>query len=268
MIRLIVLDLDQTVMGSDLTISPRVKTAISRAQARGIMLTLATGREARLAARFAGELGITAPIICAQGGCIYDPQTDQVLHEVRLPRAVLPAVVASATRYGWNIHFETADRLYFPPASRHPEAIFELLRYSNWARVGDLLQDMPEEPHKFIVTLDRLEDRERVLREMRESLGGQVTAVPSHPHLIEGVPAGVNKAHGLAWLGRHLGFGREEAMAIGDSESDIPMLEWAEIGVAMGNSSPAVKAVAAWVAPTLAEDGAAVAIERFALLGE
>jgi hydroxymethylpyrimidine pyrophosphatase-like HAD family hydrolase len=43
MIRLIVLDLDQTVMGSDLTISPRVKTAIRQAQARGIVLTLATG---------------------------------------------------------------------------------------------------------------------------------------------------------------------------------------------------------------------------------
>jgi hypothetical protein len=52
-------------------------------------------------------------------------------------------------------------------------------------------------------------------------------------------------------------------MAIGDQGNDVSMISWAGLGVAMGNSSPAAKAVAAWVAPPLSQNGAAVAIERF-----
>ena len=54
-------------------------------------------------------------------------------------------------------------------------------------------------------------------------------------------------------------------MAVGDQDNDVPMITWAGVGVAMGNSSPAAKAAADWVAPPLAEDGAAAAIERFVL---
>lgn len=263
MIRLIALDLDQTVIGNDLEVSPRVRQAIAQARRGGAVITIATGREARLAARFARELGITSPIICAQGGCIYDLTAEEVLHEVRLPAASIQKILESARAHGWNIHFETADQLYFPSESNHPEALFELLRYSNWVRVGDLLRDMPELPYKVLITLNRVEDRARVLAEMRDNLGADLTAVPSHPHLIEGVPAGVNKAHGVGWLAGHLGIAQQDTLAIGDSEADIPMLEWAGVGVAMGNAAPSVKAIADWIAPSLERDGAAVAIEKF-----
>jgi Cof subfamily protein (haloacid dehalogenase superfamily) len=265
MIRLVAVDLDQTLFGSDLTVSPRVQGTITQAQNRGILMTIATGREARLATRFARELNLAAPIICAQGGCIYDHVQDRVLHDVRLPQEVLPGILESARQHGWNIHFETADRLYFPKDSKHPEGLFELVRYSNWVRVGDLLRDMPEPPSKLIVTVERVEDRPRVLEEMQKTLGSQLAIVPSHPHLVEGLPAGVNKGHGLAWLAGHLSVRQSEVMAIGDSEADIPMIEWAGVGVAMGNASEPAKAAANWVAPSLNEDGAAIAIERFAL---
>jgi Cof subfamily protein (haloacid dehalogenase superfamily) len=263
MLRLIALDLDQTILGHDLAFSRRVHAAITRAMAGGVAVTIATGREARLAARFARELGLTAPIICAQGGCIYDHVHDRVLQDTRLAREMIPGILQAAERYGWNTHFEMSDQLYFPRESNHPPVLFELLRYSSWVRVGDLLRDMPEPPHKVIVTLPQPEDRARIMREMEEAFGGELTIVPSHPHLVEGLPAGVNKGHGLAWLARHLGVAREETMAVGDSDADIPMVEWAGVGVAMGNGTPDVKAVADWIAPPLDEEGAAVAIERF-----
>ena len=267
MIRLIALDLDQTVFGSDLAVSPRVQRVIGRAQNAGVRVTIATGREMALARRFARELNITTPIISAQGGCIYDQVHDRMLHEVRLAPESLPRILDAAKRRGWNIHFETSDRLYFPRESSHPPVLFELLRYSNWVRVGDLLRDMPEPPHKLIVTLDRPEDRARMVAEMEAELGREVTIVPSHPHLVEGLPEGVNKGHGLAWLAEHLGVARAEVMAIGDSEADVPMIEWAGVGVAMGDGSAAAKAAADWVAPPLAEDGAAVAMEKFGSFG-
>ncbi len=268
MIRLIALDLDQTLFGSDLVASPRVSAAIARAQAADVIVTIATGREARLATRFANELNLKAPIICAQGGCIYDHVRNQVLREVRLSRDILPRILESAQRYGWNIHFELSDRLYFPRESRHPAALFELLRYSNCVRVGDLLKDMPEPPHKLIVTLVQTADRGRIMNEMLSAFGDALTVVASHPHLVEGLPAGVDKGTGLAWLAGHLRVSQPEVMAIGDSEADVAMLRWAGLGIAMGNAAAPAKAVAKWVAPPLEEDGAAVAIERYILSDE
>jgi hypothetical protein len=124
---------------------------------------------------------------------------------------------------------------------------------------------MPEPPHKLIVTLLQPEDRTRVVGEMQQALGGVLTIVVSHPYLVEGLPAGMDKGHGLAWLANHLHVSQSEILAIGDSDADVPMIEWAGVGVAMGNGTPAAKAAADWVAPTLAEDGAAAAIQRFCL---
>ncbi len=263
MIRLISLDLDQTTFGADLVVSRRVQDSIAQALRRELVVTIATGREARLAAKFARELNLNAPIICAQGSCIYDPVSEKVVRDVRLPPEVLPKILDAATRYHWNIHFETAERLYFPKQSHHPPLLFELLRYSKWARVGDLLRDMPESPNKVIVTHEETTDRQRIVTEMEDSLGREITIVPSHPHLVEGLPKGVDKGRGLAWLADYLGIAQTEVLAIGDSEADIPMLAWAGIGVAMGNGSQACKAAADWIAPSVEEDGVAVALERF-----
>jgi Cof subfamily protein (haloacid dehalogenase superfamily) len=264
MMKLIALDLDQTLFGTDLVVAPEVRSAIERALADGVLITIATGREAPLAAKFARELNVTIPIVCAQGGCIYDHVHDAVLHEVRLNPELLPRILDAAKRFRWNIHFETSDRLYFPPESRHPPVLFELLRHSNWVRVGDLLRGMPAAPHKVIVTLDEPAERGRIVAEMQEALGDSLSIVPSHPHLVEGLPAGVDKGHGLAWLAQHLGIPREQVMAIGDSEADVPLIKWAGVGVAMGNGSSAAKAAADWIAPTLEEHGVAAAIAKFA----
>lgn len=263
MIRLVALDLDQTLFGPDLIISQRVRDTVRRVVEGGVWVTLATGREAKLAARFAGELGLSTPVIAAQGGCIYDHLSDRVLHDVRLPAEVLPYILEGAKRYAWHIHFEMFDRLFFPAHSNHPEALFELLRYSNWARVGNLLTDMPEPPHKLIVTLDDPADRGRVLAELKGVMGGRMSFVASHPHLVEGLPPGVGKHHGLAWLAGNLGLGAAAVMAVGDSDADVPMLRWAGVGVAMGNAPPSVQAVATWVAPSVEEDGVAAALDRF-----
>ncbi|HSA08981.1 MAG TPA: Cof-type HAD-IIB family hydrolase [Candidatus Paceibacterota bacterium] len=264
-IRLIALDLDQTVFGNDLVVRPRLQGVLARVRSLGTAITIATGRDVKLTSRFAREMNVTAPIICVQGGCIYDHAREQVLRDVRLKPELLPRIVEAADRYGWSIHFEAFDRNYLPAKSSHPPRFFELLRYSNWVRVGNLLRDMPEPPHKFIVTLPRPEDRARIVAEMQEALGHDATIVPSHPHLVEGLPAGVNKGHSLAWLAGHLAVAQDEVLAIGDSDADVPMIKWAGVGVAMGNGSAAAKGAADWVAPTLEEDGAAAAIERFCL---
>ncbi len=267
-IRLIGLDLDQTLIGRDLTLSARVKAAVAAAMARGIAVAIVTGRGPSPTDQFAAALHLTAPLICFQGGLVYDYLARRVLHERRLDPAVIPVVVRLAETHGWNLQFETPAMIYLPRVSNHPEELLSLMRVAAWQRVDDLVTDMPETPHKFILSVHDPAERDALVLELRRRLGEAgvtLTVVASHPILIEGLPAGLTKAVGLAWLAEHLDVPREAVLAVGDNDNDAPMLEWAGVGVAMGDASPLARAAADWVAPGVEQDGAAVAIEKFAL---
>ncbi len=267
-IRLAALDLDHTLVGSDLVLRPRVKTAVARALARGVAVTIATGRGAGITSRYAAELGLTAPIICFQGGLVYDYLAKRVLHEVRLDPAVIPIVADMAERHGWNLQFETTTMSYLPRVSSHPQELLDLLRLAGWTRVDNFATDLPETPHKFILTVNDPAQRDELAAELGARLaeaGLNLTVVPSHPILVEGIPAGLSKATGLAWLADYLGVARAAVLAVGDHDNDAPMLAWAGVGVAMSGGSPAALAAANWVAPGVADDGVAVALEKYVL---
>jgi Cof subfamily protein (haloacid dehalogenase superfamily) len=267
-IRLAALDLDNTLVGTDLALRPRVKAAVAQALQRGVAVTIATGRGPGITARYAAELGLTAPLICFQGGLVYDYQARRVLHETRLDPAVIPVVAKLAETHGWNLQFETPNMSYLPRESQHPEELLALLRLAEWCRVDDFTTDLPETPHKFILTVRDPAERDKLAVELRERLaeaGLDLSVVPSHPILVEGLPPGLSKATGLAWLAEHYQVPRESVLAVGDNDNDVPMLEWAGVGVAMGNASPAARAVADWIAPGVDKDGAAVALEKYIL---
>jgi Cof subfamily protein (haloacid dehalogenase superfamily) len=265
MYRLIAFDLDQTLIGNDLTISPRVQQAVAQAIGRGVYVSIITGREAAITSRFARQLDLNAPIVCAQGGCIYDFRREQILHDERLPEEILPKVVQAAKDYGWNLSFELFDKMYLPSGSNHPQEFLDLLPDEHMTRVDDLLGDLPDLPRKLLVTLNDPADRQRILAEMRAALGEAIHIVPTHPYLVEGLPCGVDKGRGLAWLADYFHIPQAEVIAVGDNDNDIPMIEWAGMGVAMGHASPGALAVADWVAPDLEHDGAAVVIEKYIL---
>ena len=77
---------------------------------------------------------------------------------------------------------------------------------------------------------------------------------------------GVTKAHAIDRLLAHLGANRQDTVAFGDAAVDIPMLEYCAVGVAMGNGSEGIKAMAGIVAGDVEEDGLARAFERLGLM--
>jgi HAD superfamily hydrolase (TIGR01484 family) len=176
--------------------------------------------------------------------------------------------VRLAETHGWNLQFETPSMIYLPRESNHPEELLALMRVAPWQRVDNLATDLPEVPHKFILSVHDPAERDALVGELRDRLGEAgvtLTVVASHPILIEGLPPGLNKAVGLGWLAEHLGVPRAAVLAVGDNDNDAPMLAWAGLGVAMGQASPEARAAADWIAPTVEADGAAVALEKFVL---
>ena len=96
MYKLAAFDLDNTLVGRDLTLAPRVKAAVAAALARGVIVTIATGRGPSPTDQFAAELGLNAPLICFQGGIVYDSRGGRILHETRLDPAVVPFITRLA----------------------------------------------------------------------------------------------------------------------------------------------------------------------------
>ena len=120
------------------------------------------------------------------------------------------------------------------------------------------------EPVKFIIVAEEPE-ADLIEKEMRDRFEGRMEVMRSHVLFVEGNPLGVSKGDALRRLAAHLSIPQAQVMAVGDQGNDAPMIDWAGVGVAMGDGSAAAKAVADWIAPPLEEDGAAVAIERFVL---
>jgi Cof subfamily protein (haloacid dehalogenase superfamily) len=262
-IKLIVCDLDGTLIGKDLDFTPRLSEAVQHAQARNITVTIATGRGFPATRHFANRLGVTAPLICYQGAQIRTLD-GKVLHESTLSRTHLPPVIAHCQVGGWELAVYWNDEIY------QTTSMYNQDYYDRWFslpihRVDDLMTALPGDPCKFIAIAPTKEKADQLERQIRGLAADQFQVMRSHAWFVEGLAAGVSKGDGVARLARQLDIGQEQVMAIGDSGNDASMVEWAGLGVAMGDASPDVKAVAQVVAPLQAENGAAWAIEQYAL---
>jgi Cof subfamily protein (haloacid dehalogenase superfamily) len=260
---LIAVDLDGTMFGDDLTPSPRVMRAVAGAQAAGVRVTIATGRMFAATQPWAARFGIDTPVVCYQGAMVRHPVTGHTIEHLRIPLEAARRALEAIAPYGVHVNVYVDDTLY--AAADTPEG----RRYASMSNVevhvvGDLLAFLREAPTKIVVVSSE-EMTLRLVSELTPVLDGTVHVTRSYPIFTEISGTSISKASGLATLCRHLGIPRERVMAVGDNLNDLEMVEWAGLGVAMGNGAPELKAVAGVVAPTLAEDGAAWAIEHLAL---
>jgi Cof subfamily protein (haloacid dehalogenase superfamily) len=130
--------------------------------------------------------------------------------------------------------------------------------------VEDLAGWLSQPPIKFLF-LEQEDAIPELVRDMQAQFDGRLQVVRSWDRLIEATGPGASKGDALARLAAHLGTSQSRTMAVGDQDNDLSMIAWAGLGVAMGNASPAAKAAADVIAPSLEADGAAWAIERYVL---
>ena len=264
-VRLIAFDLDGTLIGAgENRVNPVVRDAIRRAAARGVMITLATGRPFSFSRSVAAGLGLTAPLICYQGGAVQG-MDGRLLRNVTFSGQILAPALALARRRRWQAYLEGGGRLYLESGITYDEALFAFQPLP--VRHVTDLASMDSAPSQFSVYVPGGVIEAQVA-ELQASLGSAATVMRTHPQIINAIPAGVSKGGALAWLAERLGVPRAAVMAVGDSDNDVSMVSWAGVGVAMGGSRASVLQVANWVAPSLEEHGAAATLERFVLSGD
>ena len=174
--------------------------------------------------------------------------------------------MAWASPYQWHAVLYTQGEA-FATRRAHPPLFYDILSHERIVWIDSLAAVLGRRQAVKLIFIDDAPTADTVEHEMRARFEGRMAVVRSHRSVVEASPLGVSKGDGLRRLADHLAISRAQTMAIGDQDNDVSMVAWAGIGVAMGDGSPAARAAADWVAPPLAEDGAAVAIERFVLSG-
>ena len=270
-IRLIALDIDGTLVGEDQVIGDRTMAAVAEATRRGIAVSLVTGRMATSAVPFADALGLTGPLVAQQGAMVRAMPAPGSRRPGRLlyHRPLTPHVTLDIVRWCMDRelipHFNHLEWMIVGAAEERME------EYRHF--VGDRLRIVPDvivraaRPVTKVVAIGEGNHSLDVLDEGRAHFAGRAEVTLSHPRFLEFLAPGVSKGLGVRWLARRLGIPLAQCLAIGDQYNDLEMIVEVGHGVAMPSAPAAVQAAARFVAPAVAEEGAAQMIERIAFDG-
>ena len=267
-IRLVASDLDGTLLRPDETVSERTREAIMAVRRAGITLVLVTGRPPRALAPIAARIGVGGIAICANGAVVWDLDAgtmvdvtplaaDLAAGLVRELREAIPGVLfAVELEHGFGREAGWTDGTG-PPRPRLVE------RETPEVLEADALEMVTGPVVKLLVRHPTLPFPE-VARRARQAVGEHAVVTWAGTRLLEISAAGVTKAWALERLCARLGVRRQEVLALGDMENDLPMLAWAGHSVAVANAQPDVLDAADEVTASNLDDGVALVLERLA----
>ena len=270
-IRIILLDLDGTLLTHDKQLSPGNRAALERAVAMGIWIVPSTGRFYQGMPAVVRELPFVRYAVTINGAQVYDGKEDAVLHRAEIAPAAaervfdrldtLP-VIYDCFLDGWGYmdarHYAQIDRFIADP--RVNRMVKDLRRPVEDFRAFIRRENRPlQKIQMFFRDLDRRREALEVLpRDLPD-----MAVTSSISNNIEINDKAATKGEALRFLCRHLGVDVRDTMAFGDGSNDMTMIQAAGIGVAMANADPALRAAADFVTDTNDADGVAKAIARF-----
>lgn len=267
-IKLITIDIDDTLVNTAKQVTPRVKAALQEATAQGVKVVLTTGRPLPGVQEYLNELGLNHQddqyAITYNGGVVQTTNGEE-LGGKELAYSDYLRLREVADELGAYLQVETIDAAYTSAKE---------INY--WASRENFLIKMP----LIIKPVDEMDPNDHYVKFMfigdeadidswRDALPADVKEayyiVKSTPQHLEFMHKDATKGSGLLTLVAKLGIDRSETMALGDQQNDVTMIEAAGLGVAMGNAVPEVKAVADVETTTQNTDGVGVAVEKWVL---
>lgn len=275
--KLLCLDMDGTVLNDEKKVSEENLKAIKKAHALGIKIAICTGRLFANARVYADMFGIEAPIIASNGAYIRDKGSDDVIYKCVLGKEKASTLYSIVEKYGFVMFFNECDavisskkfdddkNIYVKMNKELPEDRRVKLLYTE-----DMMETIRSEGDEILKCIcidenaiktknyEKLQDaREKVLK-----VGGFEIA-SSFRNNFEVMCKGVSKGRAAKVLADFYGISKHEVMCIGDNENDLSMIEYAGMGVAMGNAEESVKKVANYITSTNNNSGVAKAINKF-----
>ena len=264
MYSVLAVDLDDTLLVDNKTISPRTMAALGEWHLSGRRIVIATGRPPR-ATRIIPPILHAFPWICYNGAWI--ELHNNVLFQIAIPvddaRQIVAAIQKAAP--DCRLGVEIADQLYINREVEWPGAHL----------VSDVLAHTDRPAAKILASLAELDAAQPTAangQEMTAKLSDTILSelppttralISPKYDLAQVIPRGASKAAALRWLLERWGIPLDEVIAFGDDVNDVEMIDEAGLGVAMANAVPEVKAVANRITTSNEEDGVAAVLEEF-----
>ena len=263
MIKLVVTDIDGTILGENNTFRPRIIETVERLKKAGIPIVLATGRVFAGVYPVAKQLGIDTPIICSQGSIVR--HHENMLWERPVKHEIAREVIEVLREKGVHTNVYTNDMIYVEDERLMDEyttgrfVTYELIdNFDNlkFGRVSKLLAITHDEGEMV-----------NLCCELSERYKGVLNICRSHKYYLEFTDIEATKGSAMRHLADLWGIKQEEIFASGDNDNDVELLLNAGIRVATDNATDALKRVAQHICPHVDLDGWADAIEKFVLEG-
>lgn len=269
MYKLIAIDMDGTLLREDKTISKETLRAIDRAKAKGVKIVLSSGRPIDGIRRYLEELDLMRDgdyAIAFNGALIQATKTNEILAKTLMKLEDVSYLYDLSKKLKVNIHILTENTCLTP-------------KWNPYSQIEKDINDIPLEvidfnnlPYDTSIVKIMMVDDPKVLTETINKLPKEVyekySVLRSSPYFLEFLDKKVNKGYGVALLANKLGIRSDEVICIGDAGNDIHMLQFAGLGVAMGNAYPEVKKAADYITLSNEEDGVAHVIDKFVLNNE
>jgi Cof subfamily protein (haloacid dehalogenase superfamily) len=262
--KMIVLDLDDTLLRDDLTISDRTCASLLRAQTEGLRVVLASGRPTGAIWRYARELEIDRHggfLISFNGAVVTDGASGKTLFQKALSKETIHELYDLSVTHGTLILTYVDDKIVTPQANEWAD-VEQRLTGMEIRVVPDFKAAVQVDCIKAIL-LQEPTYLQVVSEKLRPLVQDHLNMVISKPFFLEFTGKDIDKRHSLARLCETLDIQPSEVIAFGDSYNDVGMIEFAGLGICMANGPLEVQAKADHVTSSNMDDGIAVALERF-----
>ena len=270
MYKLIALDLDGTLLNSDRVISRENQLAIASARAKGVKVVLVSGRPTEGVLGHINTLNMLSDddyILSYNASLVQSVKSNIVIHKAILTGKDAKHIASLAAEYGVNVHAFTPQKgLITPAISQYTERestvngmpinVFDFAGLTNDEEV--LKTMVVAEPAKLTAFINQLPSE----------LYERYTIMQSAPYFLEFLSKKSNKGLGIKALAEHLSITADEVICMGDAGNDVHMIEYAGLGVAMGNATEEIKGLAQYITTTNNEHGVAKVINEFVLNDE
>lgn len=269
MYKLIALDIDGTLLNTDKKITPDVFSAIQNAKKHGVKVVLSTGRPLPGVTPLLEELNLTDDgdyVICFNGAVVQEVKSKKVLCNLELELDDFNLIYNEiCKKYNSYIHINTPTHLITP--NKIPGKYTQLEANINKIPVEYKSIEEIDDNIKFckVMIVDESEKLEEIISKIPKEFYDKYTIVRSTPFFLEFLNKDANKGTALKALCSNINIPIEDSIAVGDEENDQHMIEYAGLGVAMGNARSSIKDIADFITSTNNENGVAKVINKFIL---
>lgn len=259
--KLIAVDMDGTLLNSQGTITEKTIYSIRQAVENGAIFTISTGRPIQGVERYNRLLDLDAPFITYNGAMIVKGKSKEVLYSQGLEAEDARSILYWAKRFTPTVMVWSNNNLYVSEFNERTE------KYKSLSGVTPILiedeEDIIQSGITKILWYDDAENIAGYQPILADNLGDGINFHTSQPYFLEFVDKRVSKAAAMEKLGQFYNISPQEMIAIGDGLNDLPMIEFAGLGVAMENAHELVKARADFITKSCDDDGVAYAIDKY-----